>query len=122
VKGNRLGVQRGASLPTLLICLALLGVTAVMALRLVPVYIEHGVVKKALQRVADELDGQQVSSRELWRRLAKRLDVNNVGDVAEEDLVVENADGERRIVLEYEVVRPFLANIDFLLTFRAEVE
>ncbi len=122
MEGDRRGKQRGAGLLTMLACLALLGLTALAALRLVPVYLEYGVVKKALQTVADELDDQRASNREVWRRLAKRLEINNVDDVTQENLVVESVDGERRIALEYEVVRPFLANIDFLLTFRAEAD
>ena len=116
------GRQRGAGLLTMLVCIGLLGMVALSALRLAPVYMEYGVVKKELQAVADELDGKRVSSREVWRRLAKRLDVNNVSDVGEENLVVDTVDGERRIAIEYEVVRPFLANINFLLSFRAEAE
>ncbi len=114
--------QRGAGILAMLVCIALFGAVALSALRLAPVYMEYGVVKKELQAVADELDGKRVSSREVWRRLAKRLDVNNVNDVGEENLVVDTVDGERRIVIEYEVVRPFLANISFLLSFRAEAE
>ncbi len=119
---SSLNVQRGAGLFTVLIFLSLLGLAALTALKLVPVYLEYGVVKKELQAVAEELGNKRSSSREVWRKLSKRLDVNNVNDVSEQDLTVENVDGERRIAIEYEVVRPFLGNVDFLLTFKAEVE
>ncbi len=122
MKGNRRSVQRGAGLLTMIFCLALLGLVALTALRLVPVYLEYGVVKKELLTVAAELGDERASSREVWRRLSKRLDVNNVNDVSEENLIIETRDGEQHIALEYEVVRPFLANIDFLLSFRAEAE
>ena len=114
--------QRGAGLSMTLLCLALLGLVALAALRLAPVYMEYGVVKKAVQSVADELEGERTPSREVWRRLSKRLGLNNVDDVTEEDLTVETIDGERRISVEYEVVRPFIANIHFLLNFKVEAE
>ena len=114
--------QRGAGILTMLVCIALFGAVALSALRLAPVYMEYGVIKKELQSVAHELEGTQASPREVWRRLSKRLSINSIDDIEEEDLVVDMVDGERRIVIEYEVVRPFLANISFLLTFRAEAE
>ncbi len=119
---SSLNVQRGAGLFTVLIFLSLLGLAALTALKLVPVYLEYGVVKKELQAVVEELGNKKSSSREVWRNLSKRLDVNNISDISEQDLTVENVDGERRIAIEYEVVRPFLGNVDFLLTFKAEVE
>ncbi len=119
---SSLNVQRGAGLFTVLIFLSLLGLAALTALKLVPVYLEYGVVKKELQTVVEELGNKKSSSREVWRNLSKRLNVNNISDISEQDLTVENVDGERRIAIEYEVVRPFLGNVDFLLTFKAEVE
>ncbi len=119
---SSLNAQRGAGLFTVLIFLSLLGLAALTALKLVPVYLEYGVVKKELQTVADELGNKKSSSREVWRKLSKRLDVNNISDISEQDLTVKTVDGERRISIEYEVIRPFLGNVDFLLTFKAEAE
>ena len=114
--------QRGAGLFTTLIFLALLGLAALTAVKLVPVYMEYSTVKKELQTVAESLGNKKASPREVWRRLAKRLDVNNINDISEQDLIVETVDGERRMRIEYEVIRPFLGNIDFLVTFKAEVD
>ena len=116
--------EAGAGLVMMLVCIALFGLAALTALRLAPVYMEYNVIKKQLQTVANELENgnNEVSPREVWRRLSKRLDVNNINDISQEDLIVERVDGERRMAIEYEVVRPFLGNIQFLLTFKAETE
>jgi hypothetical protein len=114
--------QAGAGMLTVMLFLVLLGITALAVLRVAPVYFEHTLVKKELQTVADGMNDKRGSQREVWRNLVKRLDINNIDYIQEQDLSIETRNGDRYLKLEYEVVRPFLANIQFLIDFSVETE
>lgn len=113
--------QHGAGMLSLLLCLILAGGAILAALRLVPVYLEYNTVKKELETVMSEAP-PNASARALWRDLSKRLNINNVNGIEESDLVVEFVDGGHQVILEYDVIRPFLANIDFLVHFKVVAE
>jgi len=114
--------QQGAGMLTVLLFLVLLGIAALAAMRLVPVYLENRAIASELQTVAEQMKDGKQSQREIWRSLGKRLDINNISYIHESDLTVSKPGEENRLFLDYEVEKPFIGNIDFKVKFKVKTD
>ena len=114
--------QRGLTMISWAIIMAVIAFFAMMAIRLFPVYMEHfSVVSSMTSLVADE-DARGKSPLEIQTRLFKRFEVNDVTSVTADDVTITR-DGEANTVnIVYDVQVPFLYNIDFLVHFNDTVE
>ena len=92
---RRSGVQ-GFSLWALSINLLLLGALLVMALRVVPSYMEYLTIKNLITRAAGEYDPRSETVTDLRVRLAKLLNTNQIYDTSTDDIEVY---GERDAIV-----------------------
>ena len=117
--GVYMGNQRGVSLTSLIVTLAILGFIAVMAAKLSPAYIEYFGVKKifAAMEQAGDLKG---SVRDIRRSFDTRNAIEDVKSVKGEDLEVTKEGGETVLTAAWSVKVPLVANIsacvDFVVT------
>ena len=114
-----MGNQRGVSLTGLIITLAVLGVGAVLAAKLMPAYIEYFTVKKifASMEQAGDLKG---TVREIRKSYETRNAIEDVKSVHGEDLEVTKEGGETVVSVAWSVKVPMVTNIsaciDFMVT------
>ena len=105
-----------------LIVLALIGVFAMAAIRLVPLYLEDVKVASVLKSVKAEFDGQQATPSVLRRAIKKRFDVDSISALTSKDVTITR-DGEKYVLnATYEQRAPFLANLDFVAKFSNSIE
>ncbi len=93
---------------------------AAVLMRLVPVYLEYFGVKSSLERLSTEQGLTKASTRRIKDRLLRQFDINNIENVGRDDIEVVKEGGRRTVVVEYEVRRPLLANIDMVVHFREQ--
>ncbi|MCA1247934.1 DUF4845 domain-containing protein [Massilia sp. MS-15] len=105
--------QAGISLTGLILALALLGVLAVFALKLVPTYTEYSAIKDAIVR-AKETGG---TTREIQVAFDKNAGINNVSAIHGRDLVITRDDGEVQISFAYEKRVPLMGNVSLLIDY-----
>ncbi|MBK9131479.1 MAG: DUF4845 domain-containing protein [Gammaproteobacteria bacterium] len=115
--GNK---QEGLTFLSLLIVLAVIGFFAYIGIKLTPVYLEHFSVTSSLQSLAEE-ESQGLAVGELRSRLLKRLEINNVSHVTENDISVRSDAGSKTVTIQYEVQEPFYGNVSLLLSFEDSV-
>ena len=114
--------QRGMTAIGWIIVLGLIGFFVLLALRLVPGYLEFMSVSGAMQSLQNEPGITQKSPPEIRTLLSKRFDVNDVHTVKAKDVKIEQKSGRLVISVNYEVRVPVMGNIDAVSKFQKEVE
>ena len=105
--------QSGISLTGLILVLAVLGVVAVFALKLLPTYFEYGAVKDAIVR-AKEAGG---TPREIQVAFDKNADMNNVTAISGRDLTITREEGGVEVSFAYEKRVPLVGNVSLVIDY-----
>ena len=105
--------QAGVSLTGLILVLAVIGVVAVFALKLLPTYFEYSAVKDAIVR-AKEAGG---TPREIQVAFDKNAGMNNVTAVKGSDLTITRDDGEVQVSFAYEKRVPLVGNVSIVIDY-----
>ena len=109
--------QDGISLGGVLLVFALIGLAALVAIRLVPVYLESFTVKESVISVVDEAKREPLTPVQMRDLIVKRFRINNVKVVKKDDIIIKREGFFYKITVDYEVRTPFIQNIDFVVKF-----
>ena len=97
-KQRNLDRQRGISLTGLILGLIVLGLAAVVAIKVIPSWLEYRSIKDGIARVKEE--GGSVA--EMQKAFDKFADINNVSSLRGRDLVITREGGEPEISFAYQ--------------------
>ena len=97
--------------------LLLLGALLVMALRIVPSYMEYLTIKDLITRAAAEHDSRSETVTDLRVRLAKLLNTNQIYDTSIDDIEVYRERGAIVIDANYEKRFPLFWILDGVMRF-----
>ena len=111
--------QRGVSMLGFLFVAVAVIIIAMLAMKLVPAYIEFFSVKKILNAMGQDSETKAMSNNEIRSSFAKRANVGYVTVVKPEDLDIDRAGGNMVISTEYEYRTPLVANISMVVDFKA---
>ena len=111
--------QRGVSMLGFMFVAVAVIIIAMLAMKLVPAYIEFFSVKKILNAMGQDSETKAMSNNEIRSSFAKRADVGYVTVVKPEDLDIDRAGGNMVISTEYEYRTPLVANISLVVDFKA---
>lgn len=115
--------QQGMTLIGMLATLVIVVCTAIVVLRIVPVYLQHYTIIHSIKSLntipKSDLSGDSVSDvNELRKSLTKRLDMNGVEDFKDDQLVITPlGDAKFEVKLKYQVIRPLVYNISLMFDF-----
>ncbi len=96
---------------------AFIGVFAFAAIRLFPVYLNYMKIAGVIDGVVAEFEGQNATRTEVRRSLARRFDVDSVGEIRARDVPVTPVDGGLQISAVYNHTTPFIGQISFTVHF-----
>jgi len=113
--------QRGATLIGWLFVLVMIGAFALVAVRLLPVYMESFTVKQILDELATGRDVNTKDRAAVLATLTKRLDINNVERVKRENITVQAVANGLEVTIDYEARVPIVGNLDGVAHFRKQV-
>ncbi len=108
--------QRG-SFYTMAVMLVLLGAALTCALKIAPLYADHGVVTNAMEAMAKTAEFKNMQVTEIRQQLAKSLQVNRVASVDTGGVVVTREDGREYVDVKYEARVQIFANISAVVAF-----
>ncbi len=109
--------QCGASFVFWVLVVALFGFLLMAGVKLFPIYYRGLSVKTFVEDIAAELDGKNPSRKQVWQKIAKRLDVNGIRNIKRDDMVFEKDKKKTYIGLDYEERIPLAGNIDVVVMF-----
>jgi hypothetical protein len=114
--------QRGLTLMGFIMIMIVAAGIAIIAMNLVPVYSEANSVKTQLKHMADEPGVQNMDQPSMQKALQKRFDIDYIESVtAKQALLVRDKETGASIVLDYEVRKPLVYNLDFVAKFENKV-
>ncbi|HEB66383.1 MAG TPA: DUF4845 domain-containing protein [Gammaproteobacteria bacterium] len=115
--------QQGMTTIGWILTFLLIAFFTLIALKIVPIYIDSF---KAVSILDDmEKDAYEVgamSPGEIVRTLHKRLSINMVEGVTDDDIYVERNGDSMTIGLDYEVRRNLFGNLDVVVSFEKSIE
>jgi hypothetical protein len=117
--------QRGMTLIGWVIVLAIIAFFATLAMRLVPMYQEYYGVLQIMNDMKIELQNNNLSKNEVETLLERRFDIGYIHSVDKEDIEIlrgKNSAYITKVVIDYEVRKPFIAQIDLIGHFKKEID
>lgn len=108
------GRQRGMSVIGLLLLLVLIGAVALVAMRVIPMYVQYYSIKSTIETVRKESVGD-MSKEEIQRAIQKRFDIGYVTNVQAKDLNVRNDRQGKVLDLVYQDERELIKGLFVVL-------
>ena len=109
--------QRGMTLIGFIIVLAVVGVFAYIAMRLVPMYSEYYAVKQALKGLQAEPGIANRDPAKIQDLFFRRLYISYAENVKPGNVKIERIDGGWDMSVDYEVRKPMMGNLDVVGKF-----
>lgn len=111
--------QRGLSMIGFLFVAIVLVMLAMLAMKVVPAYIEFFGVKKVLADMAHQSDLRNMSNGEIRNDFDKRASVGYVEGVTGKDLMVDRRGGIPVVIAEYTFRTKLVHNVSLVIDFSA---
>lgn len=105
-----------------LLTILVVGFFAIIAIKLVPVYINRLTVGSVMDSLKNEPNVYSMSQAEVASLIVKRLEGNLIKDIGADSIYVSDANNIRLIELDYEVRRNLFGNHDIVISFLSSVE
>jgi hypothetical protein len=109
--------QHGLTMMSILMLLIIMGGVVLIFLKIVPIYMNHGKVKSAIESVVNLKDAEQKSKSQLNKLLRKRFSVNSVYDLPKDAIKIIKRGNYVKIIAKYEVKEKVFANLSVLIEF-----
>jgi Tfp pilus assembly protein PilE len=110
-------LQRGFSLNALMIGGAAIGVLALLAMKIVPEYMEFGTVVKTVKATAADTSLKDASVAQVRTSFAKRAEIDSIKSISEKDLDITKEGGELVISFAYTKKVPLFKNVSLVFDF-----
>jgi Tfp pilus assembly protein PilE len=111
--------QKGMTFIGVVIMVALVLFVAIIAMRMMPSYIEFMAVKKVLHAMGEE-QLSTMSKKEIIESFSRRKSIDDIHSVTLDDLVIEkSASGSTVVSVDYQVVKPIMGNVSVVIDFKA---
>ncbi len=115
----RLSRQRGLTLFGFLFAAVVLILLAMLAMKVVPAYIEFFSIKKILNSMGQESSLKSKSNAEIRSDFMRRASADYVDGKRAEALLIERKAGVPTLSVDYEFRTPLVANVGLVIEFKA---
>lgn len=93
----------------------------ILAVKMVPAYIEYASVKKLMYKIGHEPNFATMTNEEIAKEFDEGANISYISSVKSSDLTIYETD-QKVVVAEYQVLKPLVANISFMFKFKATTE
>lgn len=112
--------QQGLTAISWIVIIAFLGFQGVMALNVIPVYINDASVKSMLTSMETDPAVRGKDARKLGEIITKRLKINNIYSIKKENVTIKKLKNQYQISIVYEPRGTLVGNLDYIVTFSHE--
>ncbi len=114
--------QQGLTTIGWIVVIAIFGSIVLTGFKILPMYMEYFQVKSVMDSVVEDTSLDPKSRKDLWTAINKRLYINSVRDLKKEDFTFSRKDGVTTITADYEVRKPYIAELFIGANFTYSVE
>ena len=109
------GRQRGMTVIGMLLLLIVIAFMALIAMKVVPMYIQYFTVKSTIESVRKEPQIAQMSPTDIQNAIQKRFDIGYVDNITARDLKIRNENRGRVLDLVYQDERALFYGLSVVL-------
>ena len=103
--------QQGLTTIGWLLVIGIFGMVTVTGFKILPMYLDFLSVKNVMETVSTDPEIDPKSKRDLWGAISKRLQINSIRNMTKEDFSFTRKDGKTTITADYEVRKPYVAQL-----------
>ena len=107
--------QRGMTVIGMLLLLIVIAFMALIAMKVVPMYIQYFSIKSTIESIRKEPQLAQMSTQDIQNAIQKRFDIGYVDNITARDLKIRNENRGRVLDLEYQDERELFYGLSILL-------
>ena len=96
--------------------------SAVVTMRIFPMYMEGFKVRSALASLKDQPGVTKKTKSEIVKLLFNRFQVDDITNVTREDILIEKSNGVLTVTIDYEIRTHVMGNMDVVGKFNQDVE
>jgi hypothetical protein len=121
-EGSFMKKQKGLTLISWIAILAVVLFNAIIAMNVVPVYINDHSVKSLMENLGSDSSLRGATPKKLKDAITKRLRVNNVYSVNKDHITIKATSNHYLVTIEYEPRGRLIGNLDYIVTFKHEAK
>lgn len=110
--------QRGLTLISWLVIIVFLLFQAVIAMRVLPVYMADASIKSIMEDLPNDPKARETATSDLKKLVTKRLSMNSIYTIEPNNIKIKKGRGENIVTIEYEPRGNLIANLDYIITFK----
>jgi len=117
--------QRGMTLISWVILLAVIAFFATIVIRILPMYQEYFGVVHIMDGMEEELTNNKITKQQAYILLMRRFNTGYISSVKKDNIEIsrgKNHTNVTKIVIDYEVRVPFMAQIDLIGHFHKAID
>ncbi|MCK4494575.1 MAG: DUF4845 domain-containing protein [Methylococcales bacterium] len=114
--------QQGMTMISLVMLLVLIGGVVLLFFKVVPIYMNHGKVKSAIESLASIPELESKSKYKIEEFLQKRLRVNSVYALPKKAIKIIKHGNYVKISAKYHIKEPIVGNLNILVEFNDFIE
>jgi len=125
IKETNMHKQRGMTLISWVFVLLIIAFFATLAMRLLPMYQEYYGVLQIMDGMETELKNNKLTKKQVMTLLEKRFDTGYIFSVKKDDIEIHRGKNNvhvTKVVIDYEVRKPFIAQIDLIAHYKTEID
>lgn len=107
--------QRGLTVIGMLLLIVVLGFMALVAMKVIPMYIQYFTIKSTIESIRKEPQLAQMGLMEIQTAIQKRFDIGYVDKITAKDLKLRNDRSGRVLDLVYEDDQPLFYGLHIVL-------
>ena len=112
--------QKGLTLISWLAIIGLLLFNAIIAMNVIPVYINDHSVKSLMENLENDASLRGATPKKIKDTIAKRLRVNNVYSISKDDVKLLKSKKGYVVSIEYEPRGRLIGSLDYIVSFSHE--
>ncbi len=114
--------QRGLGWFGLLLVLGIIGITAIVVVKCLPLYLNQMKLAKAVHQIADDPDLANSDPAALRNRMQRHWDIDDIILIEPKDIKVKRTDQGRFLSYDYEARTNLFYNIYVVIHFQDDVQ
>lgn len=121
---SSLSSQRGASVTSIVLFILVLGISAKLAVAILPAQVSDYQLTKMLSAQLKESNNNGETAKEFMKRVDKQLRIDAYYETKSEDLFTfkNNRAGELVLHKDYQITKNFFGNVDIVNRFEGDID
>lgn len=115
----KLSIQSGVGFVGFLLGASFLVLVSILGIKIIPAYVENAEINHLLANVANDVEMQKASHREVRAALLKQASINNIKSIKPEDVEISNEGGRMVLNISYTARVPLVGNVSLIIDFKS---